>query len=174
MEICKAVREAVGDDMVLMLDPFGVYTLEEALWVGREIEKLNFYWLEHPMFETRLEPYRRLTRELDFAVMAPEQFPGGVFTRARVGASGRVGHASNRLQRRRHHRLPEDGQHRAGVRHPVRNTLSRLDAGADYGGHDPGSVRVLRARPHPTRRRQRHPRPLAEFHLRPRWTTKGT
>ena len=82
VEICKAVREAVGDDMVLMLDPFGVYTLEEALWVGREIEKLNFYWLEHPMLETRLEPYRRLTRELDIAVMAPEQFPGGVFGRA--------------------------------------------------------------------------------------------
>ncbi len=82
VEICKAVREAVGDDMVLMLDPFGVYTLEEALWVGRELEKLNFYWLEHPMVETRLEPYRRLTRELDIAVMAPEQFPGGVFTRA--------------------------------------------------------------------------------------------
>ena len=77
IEICKAVREAVGDDMVLMLDPFGVYTLEQSLWVGRELEKLNFYWLEHPMLETRIEPYRRLTRELDIAVMAPEQLPGG-------------------------------------------------------------------------------------------------
>ena len=34
------------------------------------------------MVETRIEPYRRLTRELDIAVMAPEQLPGGVFTRA--------------------------------------------------------------------------------------------
>ena len=82
VEICKAVRETVGDDMVLMHDPFGAYTLQEALWVGRELEKLGFYWLEHPMVETRIEPYRRLTRELDIAVMAPEQLPGGVFTRA--------------------------------------------------------------------------------------------
>jgi L-alanine-DL-glutamate epimerase-like enolase superfamily enzyme len=82
VEVCKAVREAVGDDMVLMLDPFGVYTLEQALWVGRELEKLNYYWLEHPMIETRVEPYRRLTRELDIAICSPEHVPGGVFSRA--------------------------------------------------------------------------------------------
>lgn len=82
VEVCKAVRDAVGDDMVLMLDPFGVYTLEQALWVGRELEKLDYYWLEHPMIETRTEAYRRLTRELDIAVLAPEHIPGGVFTRA--------------------------------------------------------------------------------------------
>ena len=82
VEICRAVREAVGDDMILMLDPFGVYTLEQALWVGREIEKLNYYWLEHPMIETRIESYRRLTRELDIAILGPEHLPGGVFSRA--------------------------------------------------------------------------------------------
>jgi L-alanine-DL-glutamate epimerase-like enolase superfamily enzyme len=80
--VCRAVREAVGDDMVLMLDPFGVYTLDEALWVGRELERLGYYWLEHPMVETRVESYRRLTRELDIAVCAPEHVPGGVFSRA--------------------------------------------------------------------------------------------
>ena len=82
IEICRAVRAAAGDDMVLMLDPFGVYTLEEALWVGRELERLGYYWLEHPMVETRVEAYRRLTRELDIAVLAPEHVPGGVFSRA--------------------------------------------------------------------------------------------
>jgi L-alanine-DL-glutamate epimerase-like enolase superfamily enzyme len=80
--VCRAVREAVGDDMVLMLDPFGVYTLDEALWVGHELEKLGYYWLEHPMVETRVEAYRRLTRELDIAVCSPEHVPGGVFSRA--------------------------------------------------------------------------------------------
>jgi len=38
--VCRAVREAVGDDMVLMLDPWGVYTLEEAIWVGLRLEEL--------------------------------------------------------------------------------------------------------------------------------------
>ena len=82
VEVCKAVREAVGDDMVLMLDPFGVYTLDESIWVGRELEKLNYYWLEHPMVETRVEAYRRLCRELDIAICSPEHVPGGVFSRA--------------------------------------------------------------------------------------------
>jgi L-alanine-DL-glutamate epimerase-like enolase superfamily enzyme len=82
IEVCRAVREAVGPDMVLMLDPFGVYTLEQALWVGRELEKLDFYWLEHPMIETRVEAYRRLTRELQIAICSPEHAPGGIFTRA--------------------------------------------------------------------------------------------
>ena len=82
VEICRAVREAAGDDMVLMLDPFGVYTLEESLWVGRQLEKLGYYWLEHPMIETRVEAYRRLTRELDIAICSPEHVPGGPFSRA--------------------------------------------------------------------------------------------
>ena len=81
VEICRAVREAVGDDMVLMLDPFGVYTLEESIWVGREIEKLDYYWLEHPMIDTRSEAYRRLTEAVDIPILAPEHIPGGVFTR---------------------------------------------------------------------------------------------
>ena len=82
VEICRAVREAVGDDMVLMLDPFGVYTLEESLWVARQLEKLNYYWLEHPMIETRVEAYRRLTRETEIAICSPEHVKGGPFARA--------------------------------------------------------------------------------------------
>lgn len=81
VEICAAVREAAGDDMVLLLDPFASYSYEEAVWVGRELEKLKFYWLEHPMMETRIETYRRLTQELDIAILAPEHIPGGIFTR---------------------------------------------------------------------------------------------
>ncbi len=94
IEVCRAVREAVGDDMILMLDPVGSYTLEEAIWVGRELEKLNYYWLEHPMIETTIEAYRRLTRELDIAILAPEHLRGGVFTRAEWAKQG----ASNMLR----------------------------------------------------------------------------
>jgi L-alanine-DL-glutamate epimerase-like enolase superfamily enzyme len=82
LEICHAVREAAGDEMVLMHDPFGVYTLEESRWIGRELEKLGYYWLEHPMIETRVEAYRRLTRELEIAILSPEHVPGGPFARA--------------------------------------------------------------------------------------------
>ena len=83
IETCRAVREAVGDDMVLMYDPWGTYhTLEEALQVGRELERLDFYWYEHPMPEYRVESYVRLARELRIPILSPEIAAGDVFTRA--------------------------------------------------------------------------------------------
>jgi L-alanine-DL-glutamate epimerase-like enolase superfamily enzyme len=80
--VCRAVREAVGDDMVLMLDPWGVYTLEEAIWVGLRLEELDYYFLEHPMHERLIEPYRKLCNELRIPVCGPELAPGGLFSRA--------------------------------------------------------------------------------------------
>ena len=80
---CRAVREAVGPDYVLMYDPWGTYhTLEEALKVGRVLEELNFVWYEHPMPEYRVESYVRLARELSIPILSPEIAAGGVFTRA--------------------------------------------------------------------------------------------
>jgi L-alanine-DL-glutamate epimerase-like enolase superfamily enzyme len=80
--VCRAVREAVGDDMVLMLDPWGVYTLEEAIWIGLRPEELDYYFLEHPMHERLIEPYRKLCNELRIPVCGPELAPGGLFSRA--------------------------------------------------------------------------------------------
>jgi L-alanine-DL-glutamate epimerase-like enolase superfamily enzyme len=82
IEICRAVRDAVGDDMALMLDPWGIYTLEEAIWAGQRLEELDFYFLEHPMHERTIEPYRKLCSELRIPVCGPELAPGGVFSRA--------------------------------------------------------------------------------------------
>jgi L-alanine-DL-glutamate epimerase-like enolase superfamily enzyme len=80
---CRAIREAVGDDMVLMFDPWGTYcTYEEARWVGRELEKLNFYWYEHPMPEYRVRTYEKLSRELDIPILSPEIAAGSLYTRA--------------------------------------------------------------------------------------------
>ena len=62
IETIHLVREAVGPDYVLMYDPWGTYmSLEEAIKVGRELEKLNYYWYEHPMPEYRVESYVRLS-----------------------------------------------------------------------------------------------------------------
>ena len=83
IETCRMVREAVGPDYVLMYDPWGTYmSLEEALVVGRELERLGFYWYEHPMPEYRVESYVRLCRELTIPVLSPEIAAGSVFTRA--------------------------------------------------------------------------------------------
>lgn len=83
IETVNLVREAVGPDMVLMYDVWGTYhTIEETIKVGRELEKLDFYWFEHPMPEYRVESYVRLCRELSIPILAPEIAAGGVFTRA--------------------------------------------------------------------------------------------
>lgn len=83
IEASRLVREAVGDDMTLMFDPWGTYhTYEDALKVGRALEKLNFHWYEHPMPEQRIEPYIRLCAALDIPICSPEILEGHVFTRA--------------------------------------------------------------------------------------------
>jgi L-alanine-DL-glutamate epimerase-like enolase superfamily enzyme len=80
--ICKAVRERVGDDMVLMLDANAAYSYGEAVWVGRELEKLDFYFLEEPMLEYNTDLYTRLCQELDIAICSPESVLGSFYTRA--------------------------------------------------------------------------------------------
>ena len=83
IETIHLVREAVGPDYVLMYDPWGTYmSVEEAIKVGRELEKLNYYWYEHPMPEYRVESYVRLCRELTIPILSPEIIAGGVFSRA--------------------------------------------------------------------------------------------
>jgi L-alanine-DL-glutamate epimerase-like enolase superfamily enzyme len=91
IEVCEAVRAAVGDDMVLSFDPWGTYrTYEEAFRVGRALERLNFYWYEHPMLEYRVGAYEKLARELEIPILSPEIAAGSIYTRAdwiRRGAS---------------------------------------------------------------------------------------
>jgi len=80
---CRLVREAVGDDMVLMYDAYGTYrTYEEALKVGRALEELNFYWFEHPMQEYCVKAYIKLAAELEVPILSPELTPGSLYTRA--------------------------------------------------------------------------------------------
>lgn len=83
IEASAAIREAVGDDMVLMFDPWGTYcNYEEALWVGKKLEELDYYWYEHPMPEYRVQSYVKLARELDIPILSPEIAAGSIYTRA--------------------------------------------------------------------------------------------
>jgi L-alanine-DL-glutamate epimerase-like enolase superfamily enzyme len=83
IEICRAVRDRVGEDMVLSFDPWGTYcNYEEALKVGRALEELDFYWYEHPMPEYRVASYEKLCNQLDIPILSPEVAAGSYFTRA--------------------------------------------------------------------------------------------
>ena len=69
---CRALREAVGDKVDCLLDVNCRYDRRIALIVGREIEKLNFYWYEEPLPNTDIEGYRELCQTLDIPVAATE------------------------------------------------------------------------------------------------------
>ncbi len=91
IELCRAVRARVGDDMVLSYDPWGTYrTYEEAVRVGRVLQELDFCWYEHPMNEYRVAAYEKLCQELTIPILSPEIAAGSIYTRAdwiRRGAS---------------------------------------------------------------------------------------
>ena len=83
IEVCQAVRNAVGEDMVLSFDPWGTYrTYEEAYRVGLALQDLNFYWYEHPMLEYRPSNYEKLCLELEIPILSPEIAAGSIYTRA--------------------------------------------------------------------------------------------
>jgi L-alanine-DL-glutamate epimerase-like enolase superfamily enzyme len=79
---CRAVREAVGPDMHLMLDPFHYYSREEALYIGRALEQLDYYWIEEPMDEHSTSSYVWLANQLSIPVCGPETAEGKLHTRA--------------------------------------------------------------------------------------------
>lgn len=79
---CRAVREAVGPEIHLMLDPFHDYTRAEALRLGRAIEELDFHWMEEPMDEYSVSSFAWLCQNLDLPICGPESAAGGLQTRA--------------------------------------------------------------------------------------------
>ena len=79
---CAAVREALGPDVPLMLDPFHYYSREEALYLAKELEKLDYYWMEEPMDEHSMSSYVWLCENTSLPICGPETAEGKMFTRA--------------------------------------------------------------------------------------------
>lgn len=78
IEVCRAVRRAVGDGFTLMLDPTWAYQYPEALRVGKAIEELGFYWYEDPLADDDLLSYVKLKQHLTIPILATEYAPGGL------------------------------------------------------------------------------------------------
>jgi L-alanine-DL-glutamate epimerase-like enolase superfamily enzyme len=79
IKICQAVRKAVGDDMVLMLDSMWCYGYADAVRVGRAIEALDYFWYEDPLVEEDLYNYIKLRDKLDIPIMSTEYAPGRLY-----------------------------------------------------------------------------------------------
>lgn len=85
---CKAVREAVGPDIELMLDPYHDYSRQEAYYLAKELEKLDFLWLEEPMDENSIASYQWLQTKTKLAICGPETAGGKAQNRAMWVTSG--------------------------------------------------------------------------------------
>lgn len=48
-KLIRMAREKFGDDMVLMIDGNGSYSVKEAIRIGRILEKYNYYFYEEPL-----------------------------------------------------------------------------------------------------------------------------
>ena len=86
---CAAVREAVGPDIPLMLDPNHWYNRADTLWLGQRLEELGFLWMEEPMEEASLSSYQWLSSNLTrLNILGPESMAGKHWTRAEWAAKG--------------------------------------------------------------------------------------
>lgn len=79
---CAAVREAVGPDIPLMLDPHHFYSRTDTLWLANKLAELDYRWMEEPMEEASLSSYKWLTENTALNILGPETMTGKHWTRA--------------------------------------------------------------------------------------------
>ena len=72
-EVVRAVREAIGDDIRLMMDFNNGYTPAEAIVMGRRLyEHFNIAAVEEPVFAQDVDGMRQVSDALDIPVMGGE------------------------------------------------------------------------------------------------------
>jgi L-alanine-DL-glutamate epimerase-like enolase superfamily enzyme len=72
----RAVREAIGPDVLLTVDANGGWSVEDAVWAVRAMETLDLTLVEQPVRREDLDGMAEVRRRVDVPVMADE----GVFT----------------------------------------------------------------------------------------------
>jgi len=68
----RAVREAIGPDVQLMVDANHAYDAAAAIRLGREFEQLDVRWFEEPVIPEDLDGYAAVSRALDMPVAGGE------------------------------------------------------------------------------------------------------
>lgn len=68
----RAVRQAIGDDIELMVDANHAYSLSEALSFARQIEPLGISFFEEPVSPEDYDGYRELRRQTSIAIAGGE------------------------------------------------------------------------------------------------------
>ena len=72
----QAVRDAIGDDALLMVDANQVFSVKEALRRGGAYEEMGCFWFEEPLPADDVEGLAVLTRRLTIRIAAGENLYG--------------------------------------------------------------------------------------------------
>ena len=76
IELARALREAAGADVRLMLDAAKRYDERASLRVGEALQREGFHWFEEPLPQHDWRAYRRLREALEIPVVGGETLPG--------------------------------------------------------------------------------------------------
>ncbi len=68
----KAVREAIGDDIHLMVDANQAWRPAEAIQIGKRLEEYNIYFLEEPVSNNDIPGMAKVAAALDVPIAAGE------------------------------------------------------------------------------------------------------
>jgi L-alanine-DL-glutamate epimerase-like enolase superfamily enzyme len=68
----KAVREAVGPSILIMVDAHNIYDIAESIRVGHEMEKLGVYFFEAPTNPEDIRGFAEIAAALEMRVAAGE------------------------------------------------------------------------------------------------------
>lgn len=79
IEACRAVRDEVGPNIGLMIDASAAYNYDQALWAGRQLEKLDFLWFEEPLRDYCMHSLSQLRSKLDIPLCVNETGRDNVF-----------------------------------------------------------------------------------------------
>jgi L-alanine-DL-glutamate epimerase-like enolase superfamily enzyme len=71
-EMAKELRAALGDEFVLLHDAVESYTCDEAIKIGRVLEKYAYTWMEEPLQDFDLLGLKKLSDALDLPILAME------------------------------------------------------------------------------------------------------
>lgn len=72
VEIVSAVREAIGDEVLLMIDANCAYDARTAINLARRLERLDVYWFEEPVPPTDLQGYLEVKSNVSMYVAGGE------------------------------------------------------------------------------------------------------
>lgn len=71
--LIRAIREAVGDDVQIMVDAGFAYDTKTALMMAERFAKYNVFWLEEPLHPDNIDGYRRLCESVSLRIAAGEE-----------------------------------------------------------------------------------------------------